>query len=128
MVESGAWAPASGLIGRDVERARLDVVLDRLRQGGAGLVVRGEPGIGKSALLQHARERARELGARPLVAVGIESEAELAFAGLHALLRPIGGGVASLPDPHATCARGGVRPGRRRGAEPAAGPVGSRYC
>jgi DNA-binding CsgD family transcriptional regulator len=76
---------APGLIGRDTEIERLDAVLDR----GGSILVRGEPGIGKSALLARARERASSLGTRALTTVGAESEAELAFAGLHQLLRPI---------------------------------------
>ena len=78
-----------GLIGRDTEIERLDRVLDRLCERGGTLIVRGEAGIGKSALLARARERAGSLGARTLTTVGVESEAELAFAGLHQLLRPI---------------------------------------
>jgi DNA-binding CsgD family transcriptional regulator len=99
MIESSAWAPTSELIGRDAERQRLDAVLDHLRQGSAALIVRGEPGIGKSAFLHHARERAGDLGARVLATVGSESEAELAFAGLHELLRPISSRMVSLPAP-----------------------------
>ena len=80
---------ASRLIGRDAETERLDAALDRVRERGGSLVIRGEPGIGKSALLEHVRERASSLGARSLTTTGVESEAELAFAGLHQLLRPI---------------------------------------
>ena len=87
------------LLGRDAELARLDAAVDRVREGGGALTVRGEAGIGKSALLEHARERARAQGARTLVTVGTESEAELAFAGLHELLRPISRGIETLPDP-----------------------------
>jgi hypothetical protein len=61
-------------------------------------VVRGEAGIGKSVLLQRVRRRAEALGARPLVTVGVESEAESAFAGLHQLLRPVIGALAQLPE------------------------------
>lgn len=86
------------LIGRDDATARLDAVLDHLREGGGALVVRGEAGIGKSALLDHARGRASMLGARTLVTVGVESEAELGFAGLHQLLRPVSRRSESLPD------------------------------
>jgi hypothetical protein len=82
MIGSSAWAPTSGLIGRDAERQRLDAVLDHLRQGSASLMLRGEPGIGESAFLHHARGRAGDLGAGILAAVGSESEAELAFAGV----------------------------------------------
>jgi AAA ATPase domain len=80
---------ASRLIGRDAETERLDAALDRVRERGGSFVIRGEPGIGKSALLEHVRERASSLGARALTTTGVESEAELAFAGLHQLLRPI---------------------------------------
>src|SRR6185295_3893630 len=52
-------------------------------------IVRGEAGIGKSALLEYARERVRARGGRVLSSIGAESEAELAFAGLHQLLHPI---------------------------------------
>jgi DNA-binding CsgD family transcriptional regulator len=62
-------------------------------------VICGEAGIGKSALLEHARARASEVGAQTLVTVGVESEAELAFAGMHQLLRPIIGLAEGLPTP-----------------------------
>jgi hypothetical protein len=88
-----------GLIGRDAEIERLDAVLDGLRERGGALIVRGEAGIGKSALLDRARERAGSLGARTLTTVAVESEAELAFAGLHQLLRPITRRMDLLPIP-----------------------------
>src|SRR4029077_8336164 len=86
------------LIEREQESAVLDALVDRLRDGGGAIVVRGEAGIGKSALLQRIRRRAVAQGARPLVTVGVESEAESAFAGLHQLLRPVIGAVAHLPE------------------------------
>src|SRR4029077_718577 len=86
------------LIEREQESALLDALVDRLRDGGGAVVVRGEAGIGKSALLQRVRRRAEAQGARPLVTVGVESEAELAFAGLHQLLRPVIGTLAQLPE------------------------------
>jgi DNA-binding CsgD family transcriptional regulator len=89
----------SGLIGRDGEVARVDALLDGVRDRGGALVIRGEPGIGKSALLESARGRASSLGARTLATVGVESESELAFAGLHQLLGPIGNRIERLPDP-----------------------------
>jgi DNA-binding CsgD family transcriptional regulator len=90
------------LIGRDDEMRRLDAMLDSL--GGVGqssraLVVSGDAGIGKSALLQHLRGGAEAAGLQILSAVGVESEAELAFAGLHQLLGPILGLSDHLPDP-----------------------------
>src|SRR5260221_5561322 len=86
------------LIEREQESAVLDGLVDRLRDGGGAVVVRGEPGIGKSALLQRVRRRAEAQGVRPLITVGVESEAEFAFAGLHQLLRPLIGSLAQLPE------------------------------
>jgi DNA-binding CsgD family transcriptional regulator len=86
------------LIEREQESAVLDALVDRLRDGGGAVVVRGEAGIGKSALLQRVRRRAEAQGARPLVTVGVESEAELAFAGLHQLLGPVIGVLAQQPE------------------------------
>ncbi|HEY3946637.1 MAG TPA: ATP-binding protein, partial [Solirubrobacteraceae bacterium] len=87
------------LIGRNDEITRIDAVLDRVRDRGGALLICGEPGIGKSALLDRARGRASALGARTLATVGVESESELAFAGLHQLLAPIGSRIKGLPDP-----------------------------
>ena len=86
------------LIEREQECVALDALVDRLREGGGTVVVRGEAGIGKSALLQRVRRRAQVQGARTLVTVGVESEAEVAFAGLHQLLRPVLGSVAQQPE------------------------------
>ncbi len=78
---------------------RLNALIGALLDGGDALLVVGDAGIGKSALLEYAGVRARALGTRTLATVGVESEAELAFAGLHQLLRPILELDASLPDP-----------------------------
>src|SRR3989442_6131628 len=87
------------LIEREQECAVLGALGDRLGDGGGTVVVRGEAGIGKSVLLQRVRGRAEAQGARPLVTVGVESEAEVAFAGLHQLLRPVIGALAQQPEP-----------------------------
>ena len=87
------------LIGREAERTRVDAVLDRLHETGGALLVRGEAGIGKSCLLGHARERACALGVRTLGTVGVQSEAELAFAGLHQLVDSMAELVELLPEP-----------------------------
>ena len=78
------------LLGRAAEQRELDLLIQHARAGTSGAVVlRGEPGIGKTALLGYAAERA---GSMPILrATGIEAEAELAFGGLHALLRPLAG-------------------------------------
>ncbi|HVS43751.1 MAG TPA: ATP-binding protein, partial [Candidatus Dormibacteraeota bacterium] len=76
------------LIGRQREREILDRLLATVRAGrSATLVLRGEPGIGKSALLDYAVEASTDL--RILRALGVESEMELAFAGLHQLCAPL---------------------------------------
>jgi DNA-binding CsgD family transcriptional regulator len=101
------------LYGRDAERSAVTTLLDAARDSRSGvLVLRGQPGTGKSALLQDAVEQASDL--QVLEARGIESEAELAFAGLHQLLRPILGQVDGLPGPQATALRAafGLEQGR----------------
>lgn len=75
-------------------------VLHRAHDGhGGALVLHGEAGIGKSALLDSAVEGARDVTV--LRTAGIESESPLAFAALHRLLQPLIAGVASLPGPQA---------------------------
>jgi DNA-binding CsgD family transcriptional regulator len=96
--DSGRRVPASGLIGRRRERGVLDQLTDTVRAGGSRvLVVRGEPGIGKSALLDYLAGQAS--GCRVVRAAGVESEMELAFAGLHQLLAPVLDQVGCLPGP-----------------------------
>jgi DNA-binding CsgD family transcriptional regulator len=86
------------LVGRDAERARIGALLDAARGSHSGaLVVRGEPGIGKTALLEDAATRAA--GMRVLRARGLEAESELAFAGLHQLLLPALDLLERLPGP-----------------------------
>ena len=62
------------------------------------LVVRGEPGVGKTPLLEYAIDAASDL--RVVCAVGVESEMELAFAALHQLCAPMLDRLDRLPDPH----------------------------
>jgi DNA-binding CsgD family transcriptional regulator len=78
--------------------------MDAVR-GGAGraLVVRGEPGVGKTALLDYLAEHA--LGCRLAHAAGVESEMELAYAGLHQLLTPMLDRLEQLPDPQGEALR-----------------------
>jgi hypothetical protein len=78
-------ATARALLGRNAELAVLDGVLDGARAGrGCVLVIRGEPGVGKSVLLDYVAEQAS--GCRLARAAGVESEAQLTFAGLQQLL------------------------------------------
>src|ERR1700739_301106 len=99
MIETSWTVASSELVGREVEIERVDAVLGHLRDGGGALVIRGEAGIGKSALLDCVRTRASELGARALTTVGGGAGAEFACAGLHQLGRPIAPRVDSLPAP-----------------------------
>jgi len=85
------------IIGRDAALGRLRGLVDPIAQSGQVLLVIGEAGIGKTALLTDAAERARSAGARVLSVTGRESESRLAFAGLHQLLRPVLSSAADLP-------------------------------
>ena len=87
------------LLGRDPELQRLDEMIDQIERRGGTLVVRGEPGIGKSALLEAAGERADERGAAVVTTTATQSEARFAFGGLHRLLLPFLDRRDHLPDP-----------------------------
>jgi DNA-binding CsgD family transcriptional regulator len=86
------------LFGRAEELAAIDAILESASTGGV-LVIRGEAGVGKSALLDHARDAARGRGMRVLATAGAETEIDLAYASLHRLLRPLLAGLDTLPDP-----------------------------
>jgi DNA-binding CsgD family transcriptional regulator len=86
------------LLGRRHECASLEGVLQRIRLGeSAVLVLRGEAGVGKTALLEHLAERAT--GCRIARAVGVQAEMELAYSGLHHLCAPLLDGLPALPPP-----------------------------
>ena len=86
------------LLDRLPERATLGRLLDAARAGRSGvLVMRGEPGIGKTALLDYTIESAA--GLRVVRVAGVESEMELAFAALQQLCAPMLDHLAALPDP-----------------------------
>ena len=86
------------LTGRASECAVLDELVVDLRQGRSrSVVLRGEAGIGKTALLEHLVDAASELTV--LRAVGVESEMELAYASLHQLCAPMLDRLGRLPDP-----------------------------
>ena len=95
------------LVGREPERARLDALLDDARQErSAVLVLRGEPGIGKTALLDYAAERASDMTV--LRCVGIEAEHELPFAGVQQLVRPCLRLIDRLPPPQQAALAGAL--------------------
>jgi hypothetical protein len=85
------------LLGRRSEREVLDRLLEAARRGEGGvLVVHGEPGVGKTALLEYAVEAAREF--RVARTAGIEGEMELPFAALQQLCSPMLALTERLPD------------------------------
>src|SRR3954463_14610340 len=88
----------SVLLGRADERALLDRLLENVRAGqSAVLVVRGEAGVGKTALFHYCARQAS--GFRVARIAGVESEMELPFAGLHQLCAPMLGRLGALPQP-----------------------------
>lgn len=87
------------LVGREAELRLLGDLVGRVGDGGGAVVVRGEAGVGKSALLAAAGRLAAESDVRVLRTAGVEAEAQVPFAGLYQLLRPIVGQVAELPGP-----------------------------
>jgi DNA-binding CsgD family transcriptional regulator len=87
----------NSLVGRESEMALLEAVLDHDGRRRGALVVLGEPGIGKTSLLDAAAAHARSLGYRVLSVGGVEPEAQLPFAGLQRLLQPVLGHVDALP-------------------------------
>jgi DNA-binding CsgD family transcriptional regulator len=111
----GTEGPAKVLHGRRRERAALKQLLEGVRGGQSRvLVVSGEAGIGKSALLQSAIESAS--GFRVMRAVGVESEMELAFAALQQLCAPMLDRLDRLPAPQQDAL--GVAFGLRAGNAP----------
>jgi len=101
------------LFGRERECERLlELIADAQNGRSRALVVRGDPGVGKTALLEFAIHEAE--GFEVLHVAGVESEAELPYAGLHVLLRPLEGFLDELPDVQANALR--IALGLREGA------------
>ncbi len=86
------------LIGRDGELSHLRGLVDRAADGSQVLILLGDPGIGKTVLLVNAAEHARAAGTQVLSVTGGQAEQDLAFAGLHQLLRRVLARVPDLPD------------------------------
>src|SRR4029077_1923141 len=93
------WRHAARLTGRDTECGGLDQLVEAVRHAGESraLVVHGEAGVGKTALLEYVAGHAP--GCRVERAVGVQSEMQLAFAGLHQLCAPMLGRLGALPGP-----------------------------
>ena len=102
METSTAPRPDLRLVGREAEIAQLDTAIGNTADSGSTLLVSGSPGIGKTSLLEAAASRARDRGYRVLAVTGIESEADLPYAGLQQLLQPVLASAGSLPDPQKT--------------------------
>lgn len=95
------------VIGREGELAAIDRLLDVARGGGSGaLVIRGEAGSGKTTLLDYAVARAAD--ATVLRALGVPTESEFAFSGLHDLLYPLRDRIDDLPLVQAAALRGAL--------------------
>jgi len=93
------------LVGRAAERDRLAVLVNQVSEHGGVLVLRGEAGVGKSALLAEAVALAATAGMRVLTTVGVESEEHLPYAGLHQLVHPVRAGIDALPGPQCDALR-----------------------
>lgn len=88
----------SVLRGRAAESSRLDSLLRSARAGHSAVaVLRGETGIGKTALIEHLLSSTSDV--QVLRTVGVESDMELPYAGLHRLVYPLAAGIDKLPDP-----------------------------
>ena len=90
-------APDRLPVGREPELELLEGLIDALPGRGSALVVRGDAGIGKSALLDVLGRSAARRGFAVLGTTGVQSETHLPFAGLHQLLRPLLGALGRLP-------------------------------
>src|SRR5215831_1812462 len=94
----GGRVSARALVDRLGERAVLGRLIEAVRAGqGRALVVRGDPGVGKTVLLDYLAGQAQ--GCRVMRAVGVQSEMELAFAGLHQLCAPLLDHLGRIPAP-----------------------------
>ncbi|MET9240803.1 AAA family ATPase [Nonomuraea sp. NPDC003709] len=87
------------LFGRQSEQRRLGDFVDGVRKSGGAMLVRGEAGIGKSALLLDTAGIAAARGMRILRTAGVESETHMPFAGLHQMLLPLRTEIRELPAP-----------------------------
>src|SRR3954454_22591796 len=109
-----ARTAAGRLLGRNAEVELLTALLDGVDDAGSTLVFHGEPGVGKSRLLSEAARLARERDITVVRTTGVQAEAQLAFAGLHQLVRPIRDHAANLPAPARTALDAAFGVARRR--------------
>lgn len=117
MGRSESEARAGELVGRKRECTEIDRLLDGARREVSGaLVLRGEAGMGKSALVGYAAAAARAAGMMVLGVTGVEWESDMAFAGLHGLLWPVIDELGCVPEPQREplAAALGLAPGEGR--------------
>ncbi|MGW5636039.1 helix-turn-helix transcriptional regulator [Streptomyces sp. NPDC003832] len=88
---------AGPLVGRDQDLQMIASLLPGKAEGGSALLLRGDPGVGKTALLDAAAGQADQAGILALRVSGVEGEADMAFAGLHQMLAPLHRAVVRLP-------------------------------
>src|SRR5436190_1112616 len=107
---------AAALVGRQRECAAIDRLLEVAARGESGsLVLRGDAGIGKTALLTYAEERSGS--GRVLRTAGVEAESDLGFAGLYGLLHPIEDKLGELPETQADALAGALGLGPSIGSD-----------
>jgi DNA-binding CsgD family transcriptional regulator len=87
----------AGLVGRALELELIRGFIDRAEAGGAALVLLGEPGVGKTAVLDAGREMAAIAGFRVLRASGVQFEVDVTYSGLNQILLPLYPSIAGLP-------------------------------
>jgi DNA-binding CsgD family transcriptional regulator len=97
------------LVGREKESRRIADLLEGVPKQGAALLVHGEAGVGKSALLADAADQASRRGMTVLSTMGVQAEANLAFAALHQLLQPLLPLAERLSATHRTAIRAAFR-------------------
>ena len=105
---SAGQAGTGELVGRDAELTRLRTLVDPAPDNSRVLVVLGDAGMGKSMLLADVARRAGSAGMQVLSVTGRESESNLAFGGLHQLLRPVLATVSGLPKRQASALLGAL--------------------
>ena len=116
---------SEALIGRRDEVAMLDEYLTHIETRGAAVVIRGDIGVGKSALLAEAERIGAAYGLETVRIAGTQSEAHITFAGLHQVLRPRLAGIERLPAPQRSALR--VALGQMEGDAPEFFSHCSRY-
>ena len=94
---AGSVSAGARLIGRQRELVTLAAFLDRTVADGSTLLLTGDPGVGKTALINAAADMASVRGIRVIRGGGAEYETDVSFAGLHQLIDPLGARLSRVP-------------------------------